>query len=209
MIKTIDIIPTKMITTSDLSVIYILTRKLKRFSLINGMDTMFATRFLLATTILNVVLCQERAFSVDQISCIASHHDLSKHYDACKIFRSKLNEKGNVVMCKIAYDADNKMISGCAPAFGTSDDAVKVDYVVSYNKKLNTWEITANVLLWQVYHPLYVCLIVCIFVVFACMSSSQQSDSFDGALVGAFVGSSLLKNDMPDTISFNVVAKGD
>lgn len=170
-------------------------------------------RVLLATTLFAIVFSEDRVFKADQIACVATEHDLSKHFDACKIFYRKLGENaGGVVTCKIANDAENKIMSGCSPAFGKKDDIIKVDYVVSYNKNLDTWTLTAHVLLWKVYHPAIICLMAVLFVGFiilSCMFPPHHSshNSYDSAFLGAFLGSSFGSSDCNDgeSVSWNHV----
>ena len=138
-----------------------------------------------------------RAFHSDQIVCVPSQHELSKYYDACKIFRSKLSDKGDVVACKIGRGVNNEMISGCSPAFSES---IKVDYILSYNSDLDYWSITANVTLWQVYHPLLVVFIV-VASVLVCSLSDNDSNTF---MLGALAGMSFADKDTDET-SWNTV----
>ena len=173
---------------------------------------MSSSRILLAAALIGVVFCEERIFSLDQISCVATRHDLSKHYDACKLFRRKIVEKGGVVTCKIDYDADNRMMSGCTHAFGAADDIIKVDYVVSYNTKIDAWTLTANVLLWHVYHPTFVWFamsLMVVFIIMTCMFAplKEECDPVDAALIGTAFGMSLGSAgcDSVENISWNSV----
>ena len=120
-------------------------------------------------------------FQTSEIQCTNMEHPYAKYYTLpCVIWTRRMKPYHNHVQCVFGENSQGTILSGCSPAFGTSQDIINVNYIVNNSTCCNPettcddiYTLDAEVSLNNPIHPVYnfLFIIVCVFaLLLTCIS---------------------------------------